>query len=129
MEPPIKSQVHYIWNQELDEYDIRFDVDDSTLFAGLPSEELAIFLVASVNSMLREVYPELFLQGKPPKDWKQCRQITFDGVTAHLAEWSRRTGINERTISNRLAAGWSVHDTLLTPTPKMRKDGKKPKRR
>ena len=41
------------------------------------------------------------------------RYITFNGVTKHISEWSKETGIKRSTISARLLAyGWSVERAL-----------------
>lgn len=41
--------------------------------------------------------------------------ISARGETKILAEWSRETGLKERTIANRLKHGWSPNDALFTP--------------
>lgn len=38
--------------------------------------------------------------------------LTLDGETHHLAEWSRRTGIDRGTIASRLRRGWTVAEAL-----------------
>ncbi len=43
------------------------------------------------------------------------RFLSLDGQRLCLAQWSRRVGISVLTIRGRLAAGWSVRKTLLTP--------------
>ena len=43
-------------------------------------------------------------------------RITFRRVTLPLAEWSRRTGINEHTLHGRRARCWPVH-RMLTERP------------
>jgi hypothetical protein len=40
------------------------------------------------------------------------RVITFGDTTQSLAAWAEQTGINRRTISMRLANGWSVERAL-----------------
>lgn len=52
----------------------------------------------------------------------QCtnRFLTLNGETLTLAEWGRRLGISDRTISQRLAKGWSVEDALI---PRLLKRG------
>lgn len=42
-------------------------------------------------------------------------RITFEGVTLTLKEWSEKTGLNRRTISERLRRGWSEAKALQTP--------------
>ncbi len=44
------------------------------------------------------------------------RQITHNGQTKILIEWSRETGISPSLILYRLSAGWSVEDALTTPS-------------
>lgn len=38
--------------------------------------------------------------------------ITFNGKTQNLIDWARETGINHRTICQRLKYGWSIEDAL-----------------
>jgi hypothetical protein len=40
--------------------------------------------------------------------------LTYDGQTYCIAEWSRRIGIKEVTIGGRLKRGWSVERALQT---------------
>jgi lambda repressor-like predicted transcriptional regulator len=40
---------------------------------------------------------------RPP--WNQ-KSITYRGKTLTVVEWSRQTGINRRTIADRLSKGW-----------------------
>jgi hypothetical protein len=42
-------------------------------------------------------------------------RLTFNGETLALSEWSERTGINYRTLQDRLVNGWSVEKALTTP--------------
>ena len=44
--------------------------------------------------------------------------ITFDGKTMCLAEWSRHTGLNYRSLYHRYRVGWSVEDMLTKPVTK-----------
>lgn len=46
--------------------------------------------------------------------------ITKDGVTRHLSEWARLTGICAPTIFMRLRAGWDP-DSALSQSPKTRR--------
>lgn len=39
------------------------------------------------------------------------RMIEFNGVRLHLAEWSRRLGVPENTIRNRIRAGKNIDGT------------------
>ncbi len=41
--------------------------------------------------------------------------LTYKGETLPIAEWSRRTGIKDKTIYMRIQAGWSVEKTLERP--------------
>ena len=52
-------------------------------------------------------------------DWKTQERnrknnkiITFNGETHCLTEWAEITGINKRTLRNRLLRGWSVEKSL-----------------
>ena len=47
---------------------------------------------------------------------KSAIKLLFKGETHPVAEWARRTGFMRTTIQQRLAAGWSVEDTLTKPT-------------
>lgn len=44
------------------------------------------------------------------------KEITFDGRTMTLEEWSQETGIHQGTIRSRWAAGWELEDILTRPT-------------
>jgi hypothetical protein len=46
------------------------------------------------------------------RNTRKNRLVTFHGVTASVAEWASRTGLNDSTICFRLDNGWSVEDTL-----------------
>ncbi len=41
--------------------------------------------------------------------------LTLDGVTASVAEWAERTGINYGTIMSRIRMGWADHDVIHRP--------------
>lgn len=43
------------------------------------------------------------------------RLVTCGGVTATLAEWSRRTGLGRQLIAARLGYGWSPERALSQP--------------
>ena len=45
---------------------------------------------------------------------KNNHWITLDGITLHLSEWSRVTGIKGATLTQRLRNGWSVAEALTT---------------
>lgn len=42
--------------------------------------------------------------------------ITYDGITLSAAEWADKIGIFRKTISRRIRSGWSVEETLTTPS-------------
>lgn len=44
------------------------------------------------------------------------RYITINGITKHLAEWSRISGIGTNTITQRIELGWNEDDLLRPPT-------------
>ncbi len=44
------------------------------------------------------------------------RHLEHGGERLTVAEWSERTGVRRDTIHKRLAGGWSVAETLTTPT-------------
>ena len=41
--------------------------------------------------------------------------ITYDGLTMNATEWSKKTGLNPRTIIKRIRSGWSAKEALTTP--------------
>jgi hypothetical protein len=41
--------------------------------------------------------------------------VTHCGVTLPLDEWSRRVGINPKTVRDRLKRGWSYERALTVP--------------
>lgn len=41
--------------------------------------------------------------------------VELGGETHTLAEWSRKTGINQGTLWNRINSGWSAEKALTTP--------------
>lgn len=41
------------------------------------------------------------------------RNVTWNGETLNLSEWSRRTGIHRNTLDQRLAAGWPLERVFL----------------
>jgi hypothetical protein len=43
------------------------------------------------------------------------RLLTFQGETACLITWARKTGIHQTTLFQRLKRGWSVEKALTTP--------------
>ncbi len=42
--------------------------------------------------------------------------IAAHGVRLHVAEWARRTGLSQRTIAKRLAAGWPATKAVFKPS-------------
>ena len=46
------------------------------------------------------------------------RRITLNGRTQTLQQWSKETGINRRTIAQRIDNGWSSSDALTTQVKK-----------
>jgi len=42
-------------------------------------------------------------------------RLTFRGQTLSLSKWERETGISQKTLRQRLLAGWSVERILTTP--------------
>lgn len=50
------------------------------------------------------------------------RYITYNGETMNLTEWSKRIGIDRKTISKRLRDGYSVEEAL---SPEKKKVGKR----
>lgn len=46
---------------------------------------------------------------------RNTRRITIDGVTKHLAEWTRLSPVTEHAIRVRIRRGWSPHDAVFTP--------------
>lgn len=53
--------------------------------------------------------------------------LTFNGKTQCLSEWSRELGIRAYTISSRIKKGWSVEEALTTPVGKARKSARSKK--
>jgi hypothetical protein len=47
--------------------------------------------------------------------------ITAFGETHSVTEWSRRTGVNRKSILRRVNQGWSPEDTVSKPTQSKRK--------
>ena len=52
---------------------------------------------------------------------RNARLLTLRGKTMTATEWSYETGIGRETIYARLKRGWTVKQTLTTPTRKKRK--------
>ena len=49
------------------------------------------------------------------------RNLTLNGESHCITEWSRITGIGRKTISKRLDSGWTISQALSTPVSKSRK--------
>ena len=43
------------------------------------------------------------------------RMITYNGETKSLQRWADEIGMNYHTLSERIDAGWSVHDAMTKP--------------
>ena len=43
------------------------------------------------------------------------RLITYNGETKTIQQWADITGISHKTISQRIASGWSIDKTMTTP--------------
>lgn len=50
----------------------------------------------------------------------QTRFITLNEERMCLKDWAIKTGISEATIRTRINKGWSVRDSLTTPTRKFK---------
>lgn len=46
------------------------------------------------------------------RNTRRVRFLQYDGKSMSVSDWSRETGINIRTLINRLNLGWSVEKTL-----------------
>jgi hypothetical protein len=67
----------------------------------------------TVLSRLRKNLPlDDVLDPELDKHQKQRRQITFEGKTMSIAEWSRHTGIGLSALYNRFHNGWPVERAL-----------------
>lgn len=52
--------------------------------------------------------------------------LTIDGITCTVAQWSRETDVTEQTIHKRLKRGWNAADAVFTSSRAVRKWGKNP---
>ena len=43
------------------------------------------------------------------------KKITYEDETLTLSQWSRRTGLGERTIAYRIKIGWTIEDVITKP--------------
>lgn len=41
--------------------------------------------------------------------------LTWQGQTLSIAAWSRKLGMNERTLTNRIRRGWSIEQAMTAP--------------
>lgn len=81
---------------------------------GLPLEK--VFYKGSLSNNLYNRSPEATERRKlSVRNTSRNHYITFDGQRLCLSEWSERTGIGARTISLRLARGWTPQQALTTP--------------
>lgn len=46
------------------------------------------------------------------------RTLTYKGETLSVAEWSRRTGLKDKTIYMRIKAGWTAERAIERPLQK-----------
>lgn len=67
---------------------------------------------------------EAALTTPPNTTHKGHRLLSCNGETMKLIDWAKRVGLSDRTISDRLAAGWPVEKAILTPSCQ----GKRPTR-
>ncbi len=57
---------------------------------------------------------------------EQCRNkrnnhlVEYLGEKLPIAAWTERFGFRKNTIRNRLVAGWSIHDSMMTPEKEKR---------
>lgn len=58
-----------------------------------------------------------------PRVSRKSRVIEFEGTTKTAAEWARHLGLDRKTLTQRLAGGWSIADALTTPATKNNKKG------
>lgn len=50
--------------------------------------------------------------------------VTHAGITATIAEWAERTGLERKTLQWRIRAGWNTARALSTPSITNRKSGR-----
>ena len=43
------------------------------------------------------------------------RMVEYNGERKSLQQWAEESGINSNTLSQRIDAGWSIHDALTKP--------------
>lgn len=54
-------------------------------------------------------------RSKQMNNMRTNRRISSGGITQTLAEWSRATGINRRTLAQRIDNGWTAEEAVSTP--------------
>ncbi|RUY31695.1 hypothetical protein EN978_07225 [Mesorhizobium sp. M7A.F.Ca.US.001.04.1.1] len=59
----------------------------------------------------------------PLKRGRPSRSVTYAGRSLTIREWSEVTGVPDKTLATRLYHGWSIEQTLATPTPAQRRAG------
>ena len=47
--------------------------------------------------------------------------LTYNNKTMTIIDWSKELGISLRILRRRLKSGWSIEDTLCTPSGQKRK--------
>lgn len=52
------------------------------------------------------------LPGIQQSNKRDCRLVTFDGLTLSTAEWARRLRMRSKTIRHRLDSGWPIERAL-----------------
>jgi hypothetical protein len=43
------------------------------------------------------------------------KEVTYDGVTMNLKQWSEKLGVKYKALSRRLIEGWTVEDAFNRP--------------
>jgi DNA-binding XRE family transcriptional regulator len=61
---------------------------------------------------------------KPRTQRKPTALYEYNGERLSLWEWSKRTGINQRTLKMRIDCGWPIDDVLTRPRYQRRGKGK-----
>ena len=57
---------------------------------------------------------EALRRASPERNYKKSN-LTVDGVTKSVTEWSRETGIAYTTLRQRIKAGWDPHKVVTGP--------------
>lgn len=64
-------------------------------------------------------FPENCTWATPTQQARNRRgnvNVTHDGITATVAEWAERTGLERKTLEYRIRAGWPAERALTTPS-------------